>query len=313
MKYWIVLFTTFLILNNSFSQSVDRLFRFPAVHNDQLVFCYAGDLYLVDANGGTARRLTSDVGFEMFPKFSHDGKTIAFTAQYDGNTEVYTMPTAGGTPKRITYTATLNRDDISDRMGPNNIVMDWSVDDQSILYRSRRYTFNSFKGILLKAPVNGGMSEQLPFDVAGWCSYNYDGTKLAYNRVFREFRTWKYYEGGMADDIWIYDTKTESTENITRNDAQDIMPMFYKDKVYFISDRDRIMNIFSYDLNTKSLKKVTNFDLYDVKFPSLSKDKITFENGGHIYILNPENEELNKVDIKIKNDLPYSRKREVLA
>jgi tricorn protease len=99
------------------------LLRFPAIHGEQLVFGYAGDLFTVPAKGGLARRLTSDVGYEMFPRFSPDGKWIAFTGQYDGNTEVYLMPAEGGVPKRLTYTATLERDDVSDRMGPNNIVM----------------------------------------------------------------------------------------------------------------------------------------------------------------------------------------------
>jgi len=114
--------------------------RFPTIYNDQVVFSYAGDLYTVSKSGGTARKLTSDVGYEMFSKFSPDGKTIAFTGQYDGNTEIYSIPAEGGTPKRLTYTATLNRDDLSDRMGPNNIVMAWQ-DNEHIIYRSRKESF----------------------------------------------------------------------------------------------------------------------------------------------------------------------------
>ena len=115
-----------------------RLLRFPAIHGDKLVFGYAGDLYTVSAKGGIARRLTSDEqSYEMFPRFSPDGKNLAFTAQYDGNTEVYVMPADGGAPRRLTYTATLERDDVSDRMGPNNIVMTWR-DNESVIYRSRR-------------------------------------------------------------------------------------------------------------------------------------------------------------------------------
>ncbi len=102
-----------------------RLLRFPAIHGEQVVFSYSGDLYTVGIQGGIARRLTSDVGYEIFPKFSPDGKTIAFTGQYDGNSEVYLMPAQGGEPQRISWTPTLGRDDISDRMGPNNIVMGW--------------------------------------------------------------------------------------------------------------------------------------------------------------------------------------------
>lgn len=214
-----ILLTTvylFIACNFLFAQEA-RLLRFPSVNGNQVVFSYAGDLYTVARSGGTARKITSHPGYETFPRFSHDGKQIAFTGQYDGNTEVFVIPATGGEPKRITYTATLNRDDIADRMGPNNIVMGWAPDDKAVIYRSRGTSFNPFKGKVYKAPLSGDLSEELPFSVAGWCSYNEDGSKLAMNRVFREFRTWKYYKGGMADDIWLYDTKTAATENITNN------------------------------------------------------------------------------------------------
>src|SRR5665213_313079 len=143
-----------------------RLLRFPAVSATSIVFSYAGDLYSVSRSGGIARKITSDVGYEMFPRFSPDGNTLAFTGQYDGNTEVYKMPAQGGIPVRLTYTATLSRDDVSDRMGPNNIVMTWR-DDNSIIYRSRKETFNDFKGQLFAVNTKGGLSEELPFSVAG--------------------------------------------------------------------------------------------------------------------------------------------------
>ena len=126
-----------------------RLLRFPAVHGDRIVFTYAGDLYTVPAAGGTARRLTSHPGFEMFPHFSPDGATVAFTGQYDGNTEVFVVNAEGGEPKRLTYTATLGRDEVSDRMGPNNIVMGWTPDGKNVLFRSRMRSFNDFIGQLL--------------------------------------------------------------------------------------------------------------------------------------------------------------------
>ena len=124
MKRFLFTLISLVVFSGLMAENDVRLLRFPAVHGNQLVFTYAGDLYTVNTNGGTARKLTSDVnGYEMFAKFSTDGKTIAFTGQYDGNTEVFTIPAEGGVPNRITYTATLGRDDISDRMGPNNIVM----------------------------------------------------------------------------------------------------------------------------------------------------------------------------------------------
>ena len=168
-----------------FAQSIDRLFRFPTTNGKQIVFTYAGDLYSVPMTGGEAHRLTSDVGYEMFAHFSPAGDTLAFTAQYDGNTEVYKIGAEGGIPIRLTTTATLHRDDVADRMGPNNIVMTWTPDGKEIVYRSRKQSFNSFVGSLFKVSVTGGMSEELPLPSGGFCSYNNDGSKLAYNRVFR--------------------------------------------------------------------------------------------------------------------------------
>ncbi|HOK37405.1 MAG TPA: PDZ domain-containing protein [Bacteroidales bacterium] len=303
----LLLIISLIISFEVFSLEETRLLRFPNEYNDTVVFSYAGDLYLVPISGGVAKRLTSHSGFEMFARFSPDGKTIAFTAQYDGNTEVYLIPKTGGEPKRITFTATLERDDVSDRMGPNNIVMSWTNDGKNVVYRSRGKSFNDFKGQLFLAPIDGGMSSPLPFSTASWCSYSPDGKKLAMNRVFREFRTWKYYKGGMADDIWIFDFKTKSFENITENPAQDIFPMWYNDKIYFISDRDRIMNLFVYDTKTKETKKLTNFTRYDIKFPSLGTDKIIFENGGYIYYYDLKESKIIKLFISIQEDFSSGR------
>lgn len=306
-KFLVFCFISFLSFS-LFSQNAEtRLMRFPDIYGDKIVFSYAGDLYLVSDQGGLARRLTSHEGLEIFPRFSPDGKHIAFTAQYDGNSEVYIMPAEGGIPKRITYTACLNRDDISDRMGPNNIVMTWTNDSKNVVYRTRGKSFNDFKGQLFLAPVDGGMSEQLPLAYASWCSYSPDGNKLALNQVFREFRTWKYYKGGMADDIWIFDFKTKKIENITNNVAQDIFPMWHENKIYFLSDRDRTMNLFVYDLNNKNIEKLTNFTDFDIKFPSLGKGYIVFENGGYIYKFNLNDNKLTKLQIQIQEDFANSR------
>src|SRR6516164_11014304 len=129
------------------AQDEARLLRFPAIHGKDVVFTYAGNLYTVAADGGVARKLTNHDGFEMFARFAPDGKTLAFTGQYDGNTEVYVMPAEGGVPKRLTFTATLERDDVSDRMGPNNIVMTWKGNDE-IVFRSRMIEPNDFIGQL---------------------------------------------------------------------------------------------------------------------------------------------------------------------
>ncbi len=305
----IVLTLIFAVFSSlSFSQEEARLLRFPAIHNDQVVFTYAGDIYTVEKSGGVARKLTNHKGYEMFARFSPDGKYIAFTGQYDGNTEVYFIPAKGGSPERLTYTATLQRDDIADRMGPNNIVMTWK-NNNDIIYRSRKKSFNSFKGQLFMISKEGGISNELPFSVAGWCSYSSDKTKIAYNRVFREFRTWKYYRGGMTDDIWIYDFSSDKTEQITNDKAQDIYPMWHNDKIYFLSDRDRTMNLFVYDTNTKEITKLTDYTEFDIKFPSLGIDNIIYENGGYLYTYDLTTGEISKIEIIIANDLLFSREQ----
>ena len=295
----------------SYAQHEARVLRFPTVYNDQIVFTYAGDLYTVPSSGGMARKLTSHKGFEVFSRFSPDGKYIAFTGEYDGNREVYLIPSRGGMPKRLTYTPTLGRDDVSDRMGPNNIVMTWKSDNRHVVFRSRMREWNSFNGQLYLASVDGGIPEQLPVPRGGFCSFSPDDKKLAYNRVFREFRTWKRYRGGMADDIWIYDFKTKKIENITDNPAQDIIPMWSGNRVYFLSDRDenKKMNLFVYDLTTKETGELTDFVEFDIKFPSLGPKAIVFENGGYIYRFDLEKEKTEKVPIIVSGDMPSSRSR----
>ncbi|WP_314748971.1 PDZ domain-containing protein [Tannerella forsythia] len=282
-----------------------RLLRFPATNGSDIVFSYAGDLYKVSVRGGEAKRLTSHVGYEMFPHFSPDGKTIAFTGQYDGNTEVYTIPADGGEPLRVTYTATNQRDDVGDRMGPNNIVTAWTADGAKIVYRNR--IGSGFGGKLYTVAKEGGLSEVIPLPEGGFCSFSPDGKRLAYNRVMREFRTWKYYRGGMADDVWIYDAGKKTVENITNNRAQDIFPMWVGDEIYFLSDRDRTMNLFVYDTKTKTTSKVTDFTEYDIKFPSTNGQLIVFENAGYIYRFDPATKKAEKVNITLASDHLYAR------
>jgi tricorn protease len=286
-----------------------RLLRFPTIHSDRIVFTWAGDLYTVSAKGGTARKLTNHNGYEMFAHFSPDGKWLAFTGQYDGNTEVYVMPSDGGVPRRLTYTATLGRDDVSDRMGPNNIVLGWTPDGKHILFRSRMHSFNDFIGQLFLVPLDGGLSEPLPLPRGGFASYSPDGKKLAYNRVFREFRTWKRYRGGMADDIWIHEFGTKKTTNLTTNPAQDICPMWAGDSIYFVSDRDANvrMNLFVTDLNHIATRQLTNFKDFDVKFPSLGDKAIAFEQGGWIWRYDLDDGKVTRVPIFIREDEAIAR------
>ena len=280
-----------------------RLLRFPSTNGREVVFSYAGDLFTAPLSGGEARRLTSHVGYEMFARYSPDGKTIAFTGEYDGNREVYIISAEGGEPVRLTYTATNSRDDLGDRMGPNNIVMGWTPDGKYVIFRNR--TGDGFDGRLWRVSVKGGMPEMLPLPEGGFCSYSPDGKKLAYNRVMREFRTWKYYRGGMADEVWVYDGKGVS--KITDNPAQDIFPMWVGDEIYFASDRDMTMNIFVYDTKTKATSKVTDFSDYDVKFPSTNGKLVVFEKGGYLYKLDPSTKVAEQIHIKLSSDLVYAR------
>ena len=284
-----------------------RLLRFPAVGGDHIVFSYAGDLYRVGIDGGNAVKLTSHVGYEVFPRISPDGKTVAFTGQYDGNTEVYTIPVAGGEPRRVTYSALVGRDLVGERMGPNNIVMCWTPDGKQIVYRSKAHTFSGLRGQLCKVDASGGPAEEIPTTEGGFCSYSPDGKQLALNRMFREFRTWKYYRGGQADDIWINQVGTTKLEKITDNDAQDIFPMWIGNEIYYLSDRDRTMNLFCYDTKTRQTRKVTQFTEYDCKFPSCSQQYVVFENGGYIYRYDVKAGKCEKVTVYLENDNLYSR------
>jgi tricorn protease len=245
----------------------------------------------------------------MFARFSPDGKSLAFTAQYDGNTEVYLMNSQGSVPKRLTFTATLDRDDVADRMGPNNIVMGWKHDNSNIVFRSRKNSFNAFNGSLLTVNVDGSLPGELPVPRGGFCSYSPDDQKIAYNRIFREFRTWKRYRGGMADDIWIFDLKTHKIEDITNNPALDIIPMWYGNKIYFLSDRDenKRLNLYVIDLVTKGTKKLTDYKDFDIKFPSLGNKAIVYENGGYIYKMDLASEKPERVKIVIADDLLSGR------
>jgi tricorn protease len=309
-KIWMSLLSILVLFSGiSYASQEARVLRFPAIYKNQIVFTYAGDLYTVSSSGGVARKLTNHKGFEVFPRFSPDGKFLAFTGEYDGNREVYLIPSKGGMPKRLTYTSTLGRDDVSDRMGPNNIVMTWKNDNKHVVFRSRMHEWNSFNGQLYLASVYGGIPEQIPLPRGGFCSFSPDDKKLAYNRIFREFRTWKRYRGGMADDIWVYDFVSKKIENISNNPAQDIIPMWSGNKIYFLSDRDENekMNLFVCDLTSKKTRKLTDFAEFDIKFPSLGPEAIVFENGGFIYRFDLEEEKTEKVPVIVSSDMLSSR------
>jgi tricorn protease len=303
-RYGILLLAFFIFASaTAFAHAEEgRLMRFPDIHGDKIVFTYAGDLWLVSKEGGIARKITSDPGLELTAKFSPDGKWIAFTGQYDGNFNVFVIPSEGGVPKQLTHEP--DPQHMPERFGPNNQILDWYPDGKKILYFTRKRTYNSWFGSHYYISMEGGLPEALPLPKGGLTSFSPDGKKIAYNRIFRNFRTWKHYRGGMAQDIWIYDFEKNEIEKITEYLGTDTYPMWNDDKIYFGSDRgdSNRMNIYSYDLNTKEIKQLTNFDEFDVNWPSLGPDFIVFENGGFLYLLNLNTEEVKKVTISLPGD-----------
>ncbi len=275
-----------------------RLLRFPDVSGDRVAFTYAGDIWLTSRAGGETRRLTAHPGNETFPKFSPDGKWIAFTGDYDGNTDVYVMPAEGGEPKRLTY-----------HPAPDQ-VLGWTPDSQRVLFRSTRTSFSGRFDKLFTVSVQGGMPDELPLPAGGLTSYSPDGTKIAYNRISTEFRTWKRYRGGWHQFVSIYDLKNNVYEEVPHTEAADTFPMWEGDAIYFDSDRDGVMNIYRYDLKTKRLKQLTNYKEYDVKWPSLGTGEraaIVYENGGLLYVLDLKTEKVSPVPAVVQSDMTLTR------
>lgn len=284
-----------------------RLMRFPDIHQDQVVFSYGGDLWLVSSSGGVARRITTHPGLELFPKFSPDGKWIAFTGQYDGNFNVYVIPSEGGIPRQLTFVPDVAS--VPERMGPNNQVIAWHPDSKRIVFLSRRTTFNTWFGQLFSVPLDGGLPEALPLPKGGLLSFSPDGNSIAYNRIFRNFRTWKRYTGGMAQDIWTYDFKTRHLEQITDYAGTDTFPMWHGDTIYFDSDRgpEKRMNLYSYNLRTHETSQLTDFKDFDVNWPSLGSDSIVFENGGELYVLDLKSQKSRKLTVYLSGDEDQAR------
>jgi tricorn protease len=291
-------------------QQEGRLLRFPDVRGDKVAFVYAGDIWLASTSGGAARRVTTHPGRELFPKFSPDGKWLAFTGQYDGNFNVYVMPADGGQPRQLTYyqgaAAPLN-----DRMGIHNEVINWTPDSKRIVFLSRRDASNGWTKRQFTVSIDGGLPEPLPMDQGGLTSFNADGTKIAYNRIFRNFRTWKRYTGGLAQDIYIYDIKNNVfEEKIPHTDYTDTFPMWHGNTVYFTSDRgaEHRFNIYSFDISSKQVEQLTHFTDFDVMWPSLGDSSIIFENGGYLYLFDLTSHQPTKLSITLPGERDLAMK-----
>ena len=273
-----------------------RLLRQPDIQNDQIVFVYAGDLWKVGRAGGVAARLTSGQGIEAFPKLSPDGRTVAFTAEYDGNLDAFTVPVDGGEPQRLTWNPSPDQ------------VAEWYPDGQSILIRSRRASAPVRFDRFFKIPARGGFEEMLALPTGGYATFSGDGSEIAFVSPSYDNRTWKHYKGGNAPDLWVYDFRNNSSEKITDWPGPDEWPMWHDRTIYYASDRGgRTANLWAYDLDRKTHRQVTRFTEYDVKWPSLGGDAIVFENGGYLYVMSLPGEQVTQIHVLVPDDKPDAR------
>ncbi len=302
---------TLLLASFAVSQQPEgRLMRFPDIHGDKIAFVYAGDIWLASASGGAAHRVTTHPGRELFPKFSPDGKWIAFTGQYDGNFNVYVMSSEGGQPRQLTFYQG-SAQPLNDRMGIHNQVVTWTPDSKRILFLTRRDASNGWIKRPFTVSIDGGLPEPLPMDQGGLTSFNAAGTKIAYNRIFRNFRTWKRYTGGLAQDIYIYDLKNNHLEQkIPHTEYTDTFPMWHGNIVYFASDRgtEHRFNFYSYNLDTKQIEQLTHFTDFDVMWPSLGDASIIFENGGYLYVMDLATRQQTKLTITLSGERDLTMK-----
>ncbi len=271
-----------------------HLMRYPDIYKDTIVFVYGGDIWKGKTSGGTAVRLTLNDGEELFPKISNDGKTIAFSGQYDGNTDVYTMNMYGGEITRVTY-----------HPGSDTVV-GWHPVDNKIIFSSSRNSYGRFTNLYMVNP-DGSSIEKLIMHEAAWGSFSSDGSKIAYNRVAREHRTWKRYKGGLAQDIYVYDLKSNLEKKITGFRGTDRSPMWIGENIFFNSDRKGTLNIFSFNIKTGKITQRTSHDKYDVRRASAGPEKIIYEHGGTLEVFDPVKNLTFIPEIRILADAPEKR------
>ncbi len=267
-----------------------RMLQYPDVSQTHIVFSYAGDLWVVPKQGGTAMKLSSPVGQEVFPHFSPDGARIAYSANYDGNIDVYVVPTLGGLPTRITY------------HGGEDRILDWYPKGDALLFASSMNAgtdrFNQF----YKVGTSGGLPEQLVIPYGEFAAIAANGNTVAYTPQTQAFRTWKRYRGGWATDIWLYDLGAKTARNVTSDAANDEFPMWSGDTMYFLSDRgpENRSNIWSY--RDGQTKQITKFSDFDIHFPSIGPSEIVFEAGGVLYLMNLKDGSYDAVKITVVTD-----------
>ena len=301
-KFLITVCLIFLTAIYGFSIKDARLLRMPDINKDLIAFVYTGDIWTVPSSGGEAKRLTSHEGMEIFPRISPDGKWIAFSGEYSGSRQVYVMPVTGGTPKQLTYYNDVGR--MPPRGGFDYITMDWTPDSKKILVRANRTPFGERMGKYFLVDINGGLETPLQIPEVGGGSFSPDGKQIVYTPISREFRTWKRTKGGRAQDVWIYNLEKNTSRRITTFPGTDQHPIWYKNKIFFVTDRDLTLNFYSYDLDTKEFAKITDHDKFDVLWPSGQDGLVVYENGGCLYKLNLDTGKTEKVTVDINFDNP---------
>lgn len=293
-----------------------KLLRFPDVHQDRVVFTYAGDLWVASTEGGMARRLTAHPGVEIFPKLSPDGQWIAFTGQYDGDEQVYVMPAEGGVPRQLTFYPAAGP--LPPRWGYDHLVYGWTPDGENVLFRSLRYSADIGEAQLFTVSREGGLPEPLPMPIAGAGDFSPDGGKIAYSPLFRDFRSWKRYAGGWAQDLYVYDVESGDTVQLTDHPRSDRDPMWIGDRIYFASDRTGTLNLFATDPVGGGLTQVTESTVWDVRWPSAGPapageagGRIVFEQNGELHLLDTATDQVRPIAIDVPSDLLAARARRI--
>lgn len=279
-----------------------RMLRFPDINNNLVAFVYAGDIWTVEATGGNARRLTSHEGLELFPKISPDGKWIAFSGEYSGTRQVFVIPSHGGTPKQLTFYNSVGI--MPPRGGWDNVVLDWTPDSKQVMFRGNRTPYLERNGKYFLVSIDGGLETPLEIANGGFATLSPDGHKVCFTPVDREFRTWKRYKGGRATELWVYDLKNHSSDQITSFAGADQWPTWYGNKIYFASDRDLKLNIYKFDAATRSTEQMTFHKDFDVMWPSGENGQIVYENGGYLYKLDLNTGNNTKLVVNINFDNP---------
>jgi tricorn protease len=278
-----------------------KLLRFPDVSRDRIVFSYAGDLWTAGTRGGTAIRLTANPGLELFGKFSPDGRYIAFTGQYGGDEQVYVIPSEGGAPKQLTFYPAPGP--LADRWGYDNQVYGWSPDGAAVLFRSARDGYMLTDSKLYTVPMSGGAATALPMPVSGAGHFSPDGSKIVYSPLWRDFRSEKRYQGGWANDLYIFDLAHPALLQVTNDPRTDRDPMWIGGAVYFNSDRTGVFNLFRYDIATRQTKQLTHYQDWDVRWPSADADgQIVYESDGELHIYDTRDDQDRAISITVPAD-----------